>query len=143
MPELPEVETVMRGLEARLQSHVIARALVNRPDLRWTLPPALQERLTGARILSFRRRGKYILIRLSGGDSVLLHLGMSGRMVLGHVRRNASESSGTELHEHLVLETDDGCRVGFVDPRRFGSVDLVPTAEEDRHKLLSELGPEP
>jgi formamidopyrimidine-DNA glycosylase len=143
MPELPEVETVMRGLQARLQSHVIARASVNRPDLRWTLPPALEARLTGARILGFRRRGKYILMRLAGGDSVLLHLGMSGRMVFGPTRPNAGRDDAAELHEHLVLETDNGCRLGFVDPRRFGSIDLVPTIEEDRHKLLAGLGPEP
>jgi formamidopyrimidine-DNA glycosylase len=143
MPELPEVETVMRGLQARLESHVIARASVNRPDLRWALPPALETRLTGARVLGFRRRGKYILMRLSGGDSVLLHLGMSGRIVLGPARPKVSTTDSAELHEHLVLETDDGWRVGLVDPRRFGSVDLVATAEEDRHKLLAGLGPEP
>jgi formamidopyrimidine-DNA glycosylase len=138
MPELPEVETIMRGLRARLESQVIARATVNRPDLRWTLPPVLAARLTGARVLGFRRRGKYILMRLSGGDSLLLHLGMSGRMVLAPGPPNA-----TDRHEHLVLETENGWRVGFVDPRRFGSVDLVPTPDEDRHKLLAGLGPEP
>jgi formamidopyrimidine-DNA glycosylase len=138
MPELPEVETVMRGLRARLQGRVIVRAQVNRPDLRWALPPHLAERLTGARVEGFRRRAKYILMRMSGGDSVLLHLGMSGRMVLGPARPN-----GVTLHEHIVLETDDGWRVGFVDPRRFGSVDLIATVREDEHRLLAGLGPEP
>lgn len=138
MPELPEVETVMRGLQARLEGHRIVRAVAHRPDLRWKLPASLQERLTGAEVVGFRRRGKYILMRLAGGDSVLLHLGMSGRMVLTPGTPNQPTP-----HEHLVLETDDGWRVGFVDPRRFGSVDLVPTAREDRHKLLAELGPEP
>ena len=89
MPELPEVETVMRGLRARLEGRVIVRAMVHRPDLRWALPPGLAARLTGARVESFRRRAKYILMRLSGGDSVLLHLGMSGRMVLGRYCRTA------------------------------------------------------
>jgi formamidopyrimidine-DNA glycosylase len=138
MPELPEVETVMRGLRARLEGRVIVRAVVNRPDLRWALPPGLAERLTGARVLGFRRRAKYMLMRLEGGDSVLLHLGMSGRMVLGPLRPNA-----IPLHEHVVLETDDGWRVGFVDPRRFGSIDLIPTAREEEHRLLAGLGPEP
>ncbi len=138
MPELPEVETVMRGLAARLQGRVITRASVNRPDLRFPFPPGLAERLTGARVEGFRRRAKYILMRLSGGDSLLLHLGMSGRMVLGPARPNAAV-----LHEHLSFETDEGWRVGLVDPRRFGAVDLVATAAEDSHRLLAGLGPEP
>jgi formamidopyrimidine-DNA glycosylase len=138
MPELPEVETVMRGLRERLEGRIIVTAMAHRPDLRWPLPAGLQKRLTGARITGFRRRGKYILMRLAGGDSVLLHLGMSGRMVLSPLRPNQQTP-----HEHLVLETDDGWRLGFVDPRRFGSVDLVPTRQEDAHKLLANLGPEP
>ncbi|MGA3402445.1 MAG: bifunctional DNA-formamidopyrimidine glycosylase/DNA-(apurinic or apyrimidinic site) lyase [Acetobacteraceae bacterium] len=138
MPELPEVETVMRGLQSRLEGRRIVSAVAHRADLRWKLPPGLAQRLTGARVIGFRRRGKYILMRLDGGDSVLLHLGMSGRMVLTPLRPNQPT-----LHEHLVLETDDGWRLGFVDPRRFGSVDLVPTALEERHRLLAELGPEP
>ena len=139
MPELPEVETVMRGLRARLEGRVIVRALVHRPDLRWALPPNLAERLTGARVEGFRRRAKYMLMRLNGGDSVLLHLGMSGRMLLGPANPNS-----VTLHEHVVLETDDGWRVGFVDPRRFGSIDLIATVrEDDRHRLLIGLGPEP
>lgn len=142
MPELPEVETVMRGLQARLEGRRITSAVVHRPDLRWRLPAGLQQRLTGARVTGFSRRGKYILMRLDGGDSVLLHLGMSGRMVLTPVGSNSRPNEPT-LHEHMVLETDDGWRVGFVDPRRFGSVDLLPTAREAEHRLLAELGPEP
>ena len=138
MPELPEVETVMRGLRARLEGRRIVRALVARPDMRWALPPDLAARLTGARVAGFRRRAKYILMRLDGGTSVLIHLGMSGRMVLAP-RDNAPPPP----HEHVRLETDDGWRVGFVDPRRFGSVDLVPTPAEDAHRLLAGLGPEP
>ncbi len=138
MPELPEVETVMRGLQARLEGRRIVHAQVNRPDLRWPFPEGLAARLLGAEVLGFRRRAKYILMRLSGGDSVLIHLGMSGRMNLTPVRPNTETA-----HEHLVLEVDDGWRVGFVDPRRFGSVDLVATADEDRHRLLDGMGPEP
>ncbi|MSP04130.1 MAG: bifunctional DNA-formamidopyrimidine glycosylase/DNA-(apurinic or apyrimidinic site) lyase [Acetobacteraceae bacterium] len=138
MPELPEVETVMRGLRPVLEGKRIARALVNRADLRWALPPHLAKRLTGARVENFRRRGKYILMRLQGGDSVLIHLGMSGRMLIGHVGANTETK-----HEHLVIETEDGGRVGFVDPRRFGSIDLVRTDAEDHHKLLAGMGPEP
>jgi len=138
MPELPEVETVMQGLSARLLGRVITRAATNRADMRWPFPSGLAARMSGARVESFRRRAKYILMRLSGGDSVLIHLGMSGRMVIGPMGLNDVPS-----HEHLTLETDDGWRVGFVDPRRFGSVHLVPTAAEDAHRLLAGLGPEP
>jgi formamidopyrimidine-DNA glycosylase len=138
MPELPEVETVMRGLQARLEGRRIVRAVVNRPDLRWPFPSGLAARLIGSEVIGFRRRAKYILMRLSGGDSVLIHLGMSGRIVLTLGAPNA-----LTLHEHLVLETDNGWHVGFIDPRRFGSVDLVPTAEEDAHRLLAGMGPEP
>jgi len=142
MPELPEVETVMRGLQSRLEGRRIVSAVAHRADLRWVLPPHLAERLTGARVTGFRRRGKYILMRLDGGESVLLHLGMSGRMVLTPRGSNSQPAAPTP-HEHLVLTTDEGWRLGFVDPRRFGSVDLVPTAQEEQHKLLAELGPEP
>ncbi len=142
MPELPEVETVMRGLAACLQGRVIRAATLRRGDLRWVVPPGFAARLTGARVESFRRRGKYILMRLSGGDSVLLHLGMSGRMNIAPDLPPLVESIPV-LHEHLVLVTDKGMRVAFVDPRRFGSLDLVPTPAEDQHRLLAELGPEP
>jgi formamidopyrimidine-DNA glycosylase len=138
MPELPEVETVMRGLRARLEGRILVRARTNRADMRWAFPPGLAARLAGARVEGFRRRAKYILMRLDGGASVLIHLGMSGRMVLGPAGSNT-----VPLHEHLTLETDDGWRVGFVDPRRFGSVDLVATEAEDEHRLLKGLGPEP
>ncbi|MBC7432586.1 MAG: bifunctional DNA-formamidopyrimidine glycosylase/DNA-(apurinic or apyrimidinic site) lyase [Rubritepida sp.] len=156
MPELPEVETVMRGLAAVLTGSVIERAELRRADLRWPFPAGLATRLTGARVLGFRRRAKYMLMRLDGGDSLLIHLGMSGRMV-ARARNSdapsrlapqggASDARGhnapPELHEHMVLETADW-RVGFVDPRRFGALDLVPTAAEDAHRFLAGLGPEP
>lgn len=161
MPELPEVETVMRGLAAVLEGRRITAASVARPDLRWPFPAGLAARLSGARVLGFRRRGKYMLMRLEGGDSVLIHLGMSGRMVARRPGATAAGASARSLgpqgaasdarghngppeaHEHLVMETEDGWRIGFVDPRRFGCVDLVPTAAEDAHRLLKDLGPEP
>jgi formamidopyrimidine-DNA glycosylase len=138
MPELPEVETVMQGLSARLLGRTISRAQVHRPDLRWPFPAGLADILTGARIASFRRRAKYILMRLDARPSVLIHLGMSGRMNISAAGRN-----DIPLHEHLTIETDDGGRLGFVDPRRFGSVDLVAADAEDLHRLLAGLGPEP
>ncbi len=157
MPELPEVETVMRGLDAVLTGGRIARVAVNRGGLRWPFPERLAARLEGQRVLGFRRRAKYMLMRLEGGESALIHLGMSGRMVARRVgeapvprlapQGGFSDARGhnqpPELHEHLVIETETGWRVGFVDPRRFGAVDLVATAEEHTHKLLRALGPEP
>ena len=128
----------MRGLQARLDGRTIVRAAVRRPDMRWAFPAGLEAQLTGAMVLGFRRRAKYMLMRIEGGTSVLIHLGMSGRMLIR--RRGGNE---LVLHEHVSLETDDGWEVGFVDPRRFGSVDLVPTADEDAHRLLAGLGPEP
>ena len=138
MPELPEVETVMRGLAARLSGRRLVRAEVRREGLRWPFPAGLVERLEGAGVVGFRRRAKYILMRLEGGWSVLLHLWMSGRVLI-----RARGANAVALHEHLVLETDDGWLVGLVDPRRFGAVDLVRTEAEDGHRLLAGLGPEP
>ena len=140
MPELPEVETVMRGLATRLEGRVIASAVLRRGDLRWAVPPGFAARLTGARVLSFLRRGKYILMRLSGGDSVVIHLGMSGRM---NICARSDRAPLPVLHEHLVLETDEGWRIAFVDPRRFGSLDLIATDAEATHRLLAGMGPEP
>lgn len=139
MPELPEVETVMRALRVRLEGRRIAEVAIRRADLRWPLPPDLAAVLRGVRVIGFRRRGKYILMRLAGGRSLLVHLGMSGRMVL----TRAEAETPPVAHEHAVLVTDDGWRVGLVDPRRFGALDLVATADEDDHRLLAELGPEP
>jgi formamidopyrimidine-DNA glycosylase len=139
MPELPEVETVMRGLATMLKGQTLALAETRREGMRWPFPPGLAARLTGARVESFRRRGKYMLMRISGGDSVLIHLGMSGRMVA----RPAGANTPPPAHEHLLLVTTSGIRIGFSDPRRFGSVDLVRTEAEDAHKLLAGMGPEP
>jgi formamidopyrimidine-DNA glycosylase len=141
MPELPEVETVMRGMRAHLQGHTIIRAEMRRPDLRWAMPANLAERLRGARVEGFRRRGKYILMRLAGGESMLLHLGMSGRVNLS--RLDPAVPVAVTPHEHLVIETEEGCRFGLVDPRRFGAVDLLPTDAEEKHRLLAGMGPEP
>lgn len=141
MPELPEVETVMRGMRVHLQGHTIVRAEMRRADLRWAMPPGLADRLRGARVESFARRGKYILMRLDGGDTMLLHLGMSGRVNLTHLDPDLPVV--VTPHEHLVMETEQGGRFGLVDPRRFGSVDLLPTAGEATHRLLAGMGVEP
>jgi formamidopyrimidine-DNA glycosylase len=133
MPELPEVETVMRGLDGHLTGRRITSARLHRPDIRFVVPPELPDVLTGAVVLGFRRRGKFMLMRLDSGFSVLIHLGMSGRMLI---------NGPPALHEHLTIETENG-RVGFVDPRRFGVLDLLRTADEDSHKFFAAMGPEP
>jgi formamidopyrimidine-DNA glycosylase len=135
MPELPEVETAMRGLEARLVGREIVDFAQHRADLRFPLPPALPERLVGCRILGFSRRAKYILARLDNDHSLLLHLGMSGRLLFD------GEAAGP--HEHLTFRFDDGTTLRYVDPRRFGMLDLVAEAGLEGHPRLASLGLEP
>jgi formamidopyrimidine-DNA glycosylase len=134
MPELPEVETVMRGLAARLQDRRIAAASLARSDLRWAVPDGFVQAIVGARVIAFRRRGKYMFMQLDRAMSVLIHLGMSGRMTIDREPL---------LHQHLTMTTDDGGTIGFVDPRRFGALDLVATDAEQAHRLIIGLGPEP
>ena len=145
MPELPEVETVRRGLEPVLVGRTILRADVRRPDLRWPFPPRLAERLQGARITGLGRRSKYLLAELHHGETMLVHLGMSGRMLVSGTSVGAFHHPhpAPEKHDHLVLDLDGGARVVFNDARRFGSVDLWPTDALATHRLLAGLGPEP
>ena len=145
MPELPEVETVRRGLAPVMEGHVIARAEVNRPDLRWPFPPDMAARLTGQRVDRLRRRSKYILADLSGGETLLIHLGMSGRMIVSGdpLGRFVHDHPAPEKHDHVVLHMDSGARITFNDPRRFGAMDLMPTDGAEAHRLLAVLGPEP
>lgn len=145
MPELPEVETVRRGLAPVMEGQVIARAAVNRPDLRWPFPPQMAERLTGRRVLRLRRRSKYILADLDSGETLLIHLGMSGRMTVpgDPLGQFVHDHPALEKHDHVVLDMDNSARITFNDPRRFGAMDLMPTATGDDHKLLASLGPEP
>jgi len=145
MPELPEVETVRRGLEPVLTGQRIARAQVRRPDLRWPLPPRMAERLTGARIERLRRRSKYILADLDTGETLLIHLGMSGRVLISGVQIGAylHEHAAPQAHDHIVLDIEGGARITYNDPRRFGMWDMMATGSEEGHRLLAGLGPEP
>ncbi|MDQ2065314.1 bifunctional DNA-formamidopyrimidine glycosylase/DNA-(apurinic or apyrimidinic site) lyase [Xinfangfangia sp. CPCC 101601] len=145
MPELPEVETVRRGLLPVMEGQQILQAAVNRPDLRWPLPDRMAERLTGARVLALRRRSKYILADLSTDETLIIHLGMSGRMLIsgGVVGAFHHEHPAPGKHDHVVLEMEGGARVTFNDARRFGAMDLIATAGADAHPLLAALGPEP
>ncbi len=145
MPELPEVETVMRGLTPAMQGAVIAQADVNRPDLRWPFPPQMAERLTGQQVIQLRRRSKYILADLASGESLLIHLGMSGRMLVSGdpLGQFTHDHPAAEKHDHVVFHMNNGARITFNDPRRFGAMDLMQTATAAHHKLLASLGPEP
>lgn len=148
MPELPEVETVRRGLEVRLLGQRFRSVEARRPDLRWPLPPDFSARLRGRKVLALRRRGKYLLVDLgvTSADAVprageglvlLVHLGMSGRIVIGDGEDEMPQ------HEHVVFVLEDGTRIRFRDHRRFGAMDLFPPAAEAGHWLLAGLGPEP
>lgn len=145
MPELPEVETVRRGLAPVMEGQVITRAIVNRPDLRWPLPTGMAERLTGTRVLALRRRSKYILADLSSGETLIVHLGMSGRMLvsgrmLGDFHH---DHPAPAKHDHVMLDMEGGARITFNDARRFGAMDLVPTDAAETHWLIKDIGPEP
>lgn len=145
MPELPEVETVRRGLLPVMEGAVIAQAEVNRPDLRWPLPERMADRLTGRRVTALRRRSKYILADLDSGETLLVHLGMSGRMLISGAQLGTfyHDHPAPQKHDHVVLHMDNGARITFNDARRFGAMDLMPTDRAQDHLLLKDLGPEP
>lgn len=135
MPELPEVETTVRGLQPVLVGRRLASVATLRPDLRRPFPNDLRQRMTGARVIALGRRAKYGLIETDRGDTMIFHLGMSGRWRIdpGEIGR----------HDHLLIETDGGQRLALNDPRRFGSVDLVRTDEVPAFAPFRLLGPEP
>jgi formamidopyrimidine-DNA glycosylase len=138
MPELPEVETVCRGLAVKLEGRRLRRVVQRRPDLRFPLPARFADRLQGRRILRVDRRAKYILIHLDDDNVILGHLGMSGSMIA-----DTAPVTAFDRHDHLIFETDDGTAIRFNDARRFGFMDLVARRDLDRHPLLAKLGPEP
>jgi formamidopyrimidine-DNA glycosylase len=138
MPELPEVETVCRGLALRLVGRRIKRVIQRRPNLRFPLPERMVSRLEGRSVVAVSRRAKYILVQLDDDHVLLGHLGMSGRMIVG-----CAPVKDFDAHDHVVIETDDGTSVRFNDARRFGFLDLVAGCDLERHRLLADLGPEP
>jgi formamidopyrimidine-DNA glycosylase len=149
MPELPEVETVRMGLAPAMEGARFARVEVRRRDLRWPLPKDFAKRLTGQKVEGLGRRAKYLLADLSSGDVLLMHLGMSGSFRL---RRNGQQVLGDpryfeiakdEKHDHVVFHMSSGSTITFNDPRRFGSMKLVPRSKLDSEPLLRDLGPEP
>jgi formamidopyrimidine-DNA glycosylase len=142
MPELPEVETVRRGLSPVLAGATLTRVEARRPDLRFPLPVDFVQRLTGARVIELRRRGKYMLAELDRGGALLIHLGMTGRFEIeGRTAPGgfALATPADPKHAHIVFETDGDVRITFFDARRFGFMDLV----DDGDARLAGLGPEP
>jgi len=135
MPELPEVETTVRGLARYLEGETVARVSLNRPDLRRPFPPELVQMMTGAKVTRLGRRAKYGLVDLDRGQTMIFHLGMSGRW------RIDPEEMGK--HDHLVLETKAGHVLALNDARRFGSVDLWATDDLETFGPFSNMGPEP
>ena len=134
MPELPEVETVTRGLRPFMEGAVFERVEVNRKDLRFAFPRGFAKALEGARVESLTRRAKYVLVSLSTDQTLIMHLGMSGRFTI-------DEESAK--HEHVVFHMSGDHRIGYIDPRRFGLMDLAKSGAISEHKLFSKMGIEP
>src|SRR4051794_22068358 len=137
MPELPEVETVCRGLAMKMEGRVLTRVEQRRPNLRIPFPERMVERLTGRRVVTIRRRAKYILIHLDDDQVLIVHLGMSGRMTIGQ------DLGPPGAHDHVLLTIDDGSDIRFNDARRFGLMAMTGADALDSHPLLASLGPEP
>lgn len=142
MPELPEVETTCRGLAQVLTGATLARVEVRRRDLRWPIPDGLEARLEGRRIERLDRRAKYILVHLDDGGVWMIHLGMSGRLIVERAGDN-KKSRRDEPHVHVLVETAAGDRVLYQDHRRFGSMDWVTARELANHPRMKTLGVEP
>ena len=146
MPELPEVETVRRGLAPAMEGRRFVRVDVRRGDLRWPLPRGFAQRLHGKTVEGLGRRAKYLLADLSSGDVLLMHLGMSGSFRVGKDSTPGNyhhQRSNSRAHDHVVFHMSNGATVTFNDPRRFGSMKLVSRAKLEQEPLLRALGPEP
>jgi len=146
MPELPEVETVCRGLAPYLEGRRLARVEVRRGDLRIPVPEDFARRVTKRRVERLWRRGKYLLMGLDDGATIIAHLGMSGRLVLAGNEisgQGDGQGDGQSRHDHLIFETGEGTRIVFNDPRRFGLFTLAAPGELENHPLLAAMGPEP
>jgi len=139
MPELPEVETVCRGLRPFLEGRKLSRAFKRRDDLRFPIPADWEERLTGQTVEAVERKAKYIVMRLTSDQSIILHLGMSGRMLIHE--NNADEPF--DKHDHIIFETDQGCQIRFNDPRRFGVADIVQSDDISQSRYFKNQGIEP
>lgn len=147
MPELPEVETVRRGLEPHLVGQRITRAETRRADLRFPFPKQFAKRLTGRRVDALERRAKYLLARLDDGNVWITHLGMTGRWCVSGAKQQPGDFYYAEppnpTHTHVIVEMDGGTRLEYNDPRRFGCMDLVAEDAIESHRSFRGMGPEP
>ncbi|PIW28907.1 MAG: DNA-formamidopyrimidine glycosylase [Rhodospirillales bacterium CG15_BIG_FIL_POST_REV_8_21_14_020_66_15] len=137
MPELPEVETVRRGLLPAMQGRRLEAVIARRPDLRFPLPDGFGQRLTGRTVTGIRRRAKFLIFDFDGPDALIAHLGMSGSFRLG------AKPFPEERHDHVIFKTSGGGEVHFNDPRRFGFMDLWEASDLVAYPMLARLGPEP
>jgi formamidopyrimidine-DNA glycosylase len=148
MPELPEVETVRRGLEPHMAGRRILSAEARRPDLRWPLPLDLNAKLAGRQVVKLDRRAKYILAVLDDGQTIILHLGMTGRLLVRQALETwapgdfYNEIAPDNAHDHVIIRMD-GADIVFNDVRRFGSLHLAAAGDLENHFLINKLGPEP
>ncbi len=145
MPELPEVETVRRGLSPAMEGRVIERLEVNRPNLRFPFPDRFKDRVEGARITRMGRRAKFLVTELDTGEALIMHLGMSGRFT---VNSNATadfhyDPGTNQAHDHVVFHMEGGATITYNDPRRFGFMELWPTDQMSHYNRVKDLGPEP
>ena len=151
MPELPEVETVRQGLLPIMKERKILKLDQRREDLRWPLPKNLPSRVKNFKISNILRRSKYLLINLNSAETIIIHLGMSGRLLVLKDLDDTTTGIGNfnykthniDKHDHIIIYLDSGVRIVYNDPRRFGAIDLVSTAKIKSHKWLKKLGPEP
>ncbi|MEM8790006.1 MAG: bifunctional DNA-formamidopyrimidine glycosylase/DNA-(apurinic or apyrimidinic site) lyase [Pseudomonadota bacterium] len=145
MPELPEVETVRRGLLPVLEGRTLREVVQRRPDLRWPLPERFAARLEGRRVERLGRRSKYLLAHLDSGETWITHLGMSGRLLIDGTQtvNLHHERAAPGKHDHVIVTTDAGVIITYNDARRFGAMDLWETEKLEAHPLLARLGPEP
>jgi len=149
MPELPEVETVRRGLEPAMAGQRLIAVEQRRKDLRFPFPARFKERLEGQRVTGLSRRAKYLVLHLSSEEALIMHLGMSGRFTVEMGDKTSKpgdfhyETTGTSPHDHIVFHLENGTRITYNDPRRFGFMDLVPSASLSESKHFKAMGIEP
>ena len=156
MPELPEVETVCRGLRLKIIGKYISRYQQFRDNLRWPIPYGIKEKIEGSQIMTIDRRGKFLLINLNYNYTIIIHLGMSGRILVhNNILKKITSHKELEMgvffhtlaalgkHDHIIIDFEDGTRMVFNDTRRFGAIDLVKSEKLTEHKWISKLGSEP
>jgi formamidopyrimidine-DNA glycosylase len=145
MPELPEVETVCRGMRSSMMGKIISSVKIRRDGLRWPFPKQMGDRITGRTVFHITRRAKYILVNLDSDETIIIHLGMSGRILINDSNAVVFviDQEVYGKHDHVTFYMNDGVTITFNDARRFGVMDLILTKDLHNHRLLKKIGPEP